>query len=259
MISARSIFEEIRSNDESFQLFCSVAAKGESQGGWENERIAALTVDPTFAAKIAVHGADETKHGRIFDTLLRKRNLERGPVPADTDYCMLLEQSGIGLAHQRLREERPLEEEELLRYLVHSRVTEQRAHEEIEQQRVLFADDPDLGKAVRSIAADEVRHLDYCHEELLRFAERGHEALIRRMLRVYARAEIRTYRDVSLAVMGRMGRILGWSRLRLALLRFAIQTIYLTERLWSWRRMVSLRPPGRPNALGATPSPAGGP
>jgi rubrerythrin len=254
LLSARSIFEEIRSNDESFRLFCSVAAKGESQGGWENERIAELTRDPTFAARIRRHGADETKHGRIFASLLRKRTLEPGEVPDDTDYCMLLERRGIGLAHARLRRDEPLSDEELLRYLVHSRVTEQRAMEEIRQQRDLFGDDPELGKAVRTIADDEDRHLDYCHEELLRFAECGHRALIRRMLREYALVEIRTYRDVSLAVMGRMGRILGWSRLRFAILRLAIRSIYVIERLWTWRRMTSLHPPARPHALDAPQS-----
>ncbi len=257
MLTARQIFEEIRSNDESFRLFCSVAAKGEAQGGWENERIAALTKDSVLAAKIALHGADETKHGRIFDSLLRRRGLERGPVPEDTDYCMLLERRGIGLAHERLRGEQPLEDEELLRYLIHSRVTEQRAFEEIAQQRKLFGDDPELGKAVRTIGADEDRHLDYCHEELLRFEARGHKDLIRRMLRAYARVEIRTYRDVSLAVMGRMGRILGWSRVRMALMAAAIQARYVIERAWTWRRMTKLRPPGRPNALGAASRPAG--
>ncbi len=254
MLSARSIFEEIRSNHETFRLFCSVAAKGESQGGWENERIAALTRDATFAAKIRRHGADEAKHGRIFDSLLRKRGLERGDVPEDTDYCLLLERRGIGLAHERLRGEEPLADAELLRYLVHSRVTEQRALEEIRQQRRFFGDDPDLGKAVRTIEADEERHLDYCHEELLRFSRSGHGPLIRRMLREYALVEIRTYRDVSLAVMGCMGRILGWSRLRLAVLGLGIRSLYAVERLWTWRRMAALRPPARPNALGAAPT-----
>lgn len=42
MLSAKSLFQEILDNDESFRLFCSIAASGESQGGWENGRIAAL-------------------------------------------------------------------------------------------------------------------------------------------------------------------------------------------------------------------------
>jgi hypothetical protein len=69
MFSARTIFEEIFDNDEAFQLFCSIAASGESQGGWENGRITALVPDSqaSLAPKIARHSADEDKHGRIFN------------------------------------------------------------------------------------------------------------------------------------------------------------------------------------------------
>jgi hypothetical protein len=249
-LSARAIYEEIRSNDETYRLFCSIAAKGESQGGWENGRIAALTLDRELAAKIAQHGADEDKHGKLFLSLLRKRGLEPIAVPAAADYCIRLEQAGIGLAHARLREERPLGEEELLEYLVHSRVTEQRAAEEVQQQLAIFRDDPEIGKAVQMIAGDEEIHLAYCHEELLRMAERGHGPLIRRMLREYALVEIRTYRDVSLAVMGRMGEVLGWSGAKRLVLGMGIRAIYLIERLFRWRRMTTLRPPEIPNPFG---------
>ena len=242
-LSARAIYEEIRSNDESFRLFCSIAAKGEAQGGFENARIAALCADAELAPKIARHGADEDKHGRIFLSLLRKRGLETVPVPASADYCMLLERQGIGLAHERLREERPLGEEELLRYLVHSRVTEQRAAEEVAQQVAVFGGDPELGKAVRTIADDERNHLAYCHEELSRFEAKGHGALVRRMLREYALAEIRVYRDVSLAVTRRMGEILGWPASKRAVLGFGIRAIWVVERLLTWRRLATLAPP----------------
>jgi rubrerythrin len=249
-LTARAIYEEIRSHDESFRLFCSIAAKGETQGGVENARIAELTRDPELAAKIVRHGADEDKHGKIFLSLLRKRGLETTPVPSAADYCMLLERQGIGLSHARLSEDRELGDEELLAYLVHSRVTEQRAAEEVQQQLEIFRDDPELGKAVRTIAGDEENHLAYCHEELLRFVAMGHGQRVRRMLRRYALAEIRTYRDVSLAVMGRMSEILGWSVAKRGVLRFGIRAIYVIERLFTWRRMTSLRPPARANALG---------
>ena len=39
---ARTIYGEIFDNDEAFGLFCSIAASGEAQGGWENGKIAAL-------------------------------------------------------------------------------------------------------------------------------------------------------------------------------------------------------------------------
>ncbi|MGY5120851.1 ferritin-like domain-containing protein [Streptomyces sp. 900105755] len=259
MLSARSLFQEILDNDESFRLFCSIAASGESQGGWENARIAAL-VPPSecgLAPKITRHGADEDKHGRIFHALLRKRGLAPVPVPADTDYTMILERHGIGLAHDRLRADRPLTVPDIVAYLAHSRVTEQRASEQMGLLRRYFAGHPDVGRAVRMISADEDRHLAYCHEELLRFAAAGHGRTIQRTLRTCALAEIRIYRDVSLAVMAHMGRILGWPRARSALLASGIHAVYAYERAAGWRRMVSLRMPEHRNPLGgpATPAP----
>ena len=259
MLSAKSLFQEILDNDESFALFCSIAAGGESQGGWENARIAAL-VPPDqrdLAPKIARHGADEDKHGRIFNALLRKRGLEPVPVPPETDYTMLLERGGIGLAHDRLRADRPLTVQDIVVYLAHSRVTEQRAAEQMQLLCKHFADHPDLGRAVRMISADEDNHLAYCHEELLRFARAGHGRAIQRTLRESALAEIRVHRDVSLAVMAHMGRILGWSKARSAALAAGIHAVYAWERFAGWRRMVSLRMPERRDALGgpATPAP----
>ncbi|MFZ4132235.1 ferritin-like domain-containing protein [Streptomyces cellulosae] len=259
MLSAKSLFQEILDNDESFALFCSIAASGESQGGWENARIAALVPESQrdLAPKITRHGADEDKHGRIFNALLTKRGLEPVPVPPETDYTMLLERNGIGLAHDKLKHDEPLTVQDIVTYLAHSRVTEQRASEQMELLRKHFADHPDIGRAVRMISNDEDSHLAYCHEELLRFAYAGHGRAIQRTLRACALAEIRVYRDVSLAVMGNMGRVLGWPKPKAALLAAGIHAVYLYERLGGWRRLVSLRMPERRDALGgpATPEP----
>ncbi|WP_133913513.1 ferritin-like domain-containing protein [Streptomyces sp. NBC_00582] len=258
MLSAKSLFQEILDHDESFALFCSIAAGGETQGGWENARIAAL-VPPDqrdLAPKIARHGADEDKHGRIFNALMRKRGLRSVPVPPETDYTMLLERGGIGLAHDRLRADRPLTVQDIVTYLAHSRVTEQRASEQMDLLRRHFADHPDIGRAVRMISDDEDNHLAYCHEELLRFAYAGHGRAIQRTLRACALAEIRIYRDVSLAVMAHMGRILGWPKPKSAVLAAGIQAVYAWERFAGWRRMVSLEMPERRDALGGSPTPA---
>ncbi|MGW2762941.1 ferritin-like domain-containing protein [Streptomyces sp. NPDC001275] len=260
MLSPRSLFQEIVDHDESFRLFCSIAAGGEAQGGWENGRIAALVPpgERGLAPKIARHGADEDKHGRIFRALLRKRGLEPVPVPPETDYPMLLERRGIGLPHERLRTDEPLTVEDLVAYLAHSRVTEQRA---CEQMRLLcrhFGDHPGIGRAVRMIADDEDNHLAYCHEELLRLAAAGYGRTIQRTLHACALAEIRVHRDVSLAVMSRMGRILGWSAARSALLAAGIHAVYAYERLVGRRRMVTLRMPERRDALGGPAAPAPG-
>ncbi len=252
MLSAKSLFQEILDHDESFRLFCSIAASGESQGGWENARIAALVPENArgLAPKITRHGADEDKHGRIFNALLKKRGLEPVAVPPETDYTMLLEKRGIGLAHDKLKSDQPLTDQDIVTYLSHSRVTEQRASEQMDMLRRHFADHPDLGRAVRMISADEDNHLAYCHEELLRLAAQGHDRAIRRTLRECALAEIRIYRDVSLAVMDRMGRLLGWPRPKAALLAAGVHAVYAWERIAGWRRMVSLRMPERRDALG---------
>ncbi|MGJ5829281.1 hypothetical protein [Streptomyces ossamyceticus] len=252
MLSAKSLFQEIIDDDESFRLFCSIAASGESQGGWENARIAALVPESerALAPRITRHGADEDKHGRIFNALMRKRGLEPVEVPPETDYTMLLERDGIGLAHEKLKADQALTERDIIVYLSHSRVTEQRASEQMVLLRKHFADHPEIGKAVRMISDDEDNHLAYTHEELLRFAAAGHGRLIQRTLRECALAEIAVYRDVSLAVMAHMGRVLGWPKAKSAVLAAGIHAVYAYERAFGWRRMVTLEMPERRDALG---------
>ncbi|AZK93318.1 MULTISPECIES: ferritin-like domain-containing protein [Streptomyces] len=258
MLSARSLFQEILDNDDSYRLFCSIAASGEAQGGWENARIAALV--PTglrdLAPRITRHGADEDKHGRIFNALLRKRGLDPVPVPPEADYTMLLERRGIGLAHEKLGREETLTEQDIVVYLSHSRVTEQRAADQMIMLVRYFGDHPEVGKAIRMISHDEDNHLAYCHEELLRLTAAGHGPAIRRILRSCALAEIRIYRDVSLAVMERMGGLLGWSPTKAAVLTAGVHAMYLYERLGGWRRMVRLRMPERRGALDGPAAPA---
>jgi hypothetical protein len=252
MLTIRAIYEEIFDNDQAFQLFCSIAASDEAQGGWENGRIAALVPASCedLAPKIARHGTDEEKHGRIMDALLRKRGLERVAVPSDTDYTMRLEAAGIGLAHSLLRSEETLTERDIVSYLAHSRVTEQRASEQMRMLRKYAGQRPDISRAVRMISNDEDNHLAYCHEELLRLGKAGHQQFIERTLRTSALAEIAVYRDVSAAVMVHLGRLLGWSRAKSDFIAAGIQAVYGYERLGGWRRMVSLRMPSRRNALG---------
>ncbi|GAA3135393.1 ferritin-like domain-containing protein [Streptomyces rectiviolaceus] len=260
MLSARSVFEEILDNDESFQLFCSIAASGESQGGWENGRIAALLPESQRALthKVTRHGADEDKHGRIFNALLKKRGLAPVPVPPETDYTRLLERQGIGLAHEKLRREEPLTERDVVVYLSHSRVTEQRAADQMDMLVTYFGDHPEVGKAITMICHDEDNHLAYCHEELLRLAAAGQGRMILDTLHECARAETRVYRDVSLAVMGHMGRILGWPKPKSVALASGVNAISAYERLGGWRRMVSLKMPERRDALGGPATTAAG-
>lgn len=251
MLSTRSIFLEIRRDPRAFQLLMSIAAKGETQGGWENERIAALTPDPALARKVLRHGADETKHGLMFSKLLRKAGLDEVPVPADADYCMMLESRGIGLPHGRLGRDEPLGLEEILQYLVHSKVTEERAFDEVNRLLRVFGGDAELAPSLRVIAEDEINHLCYAHEELLRLSGQGHGDRIAGMLKAYALAEIRVYRDVGLAFVRHMAALLGWNRPKQWLLKLGVSAAYILERTLAWRRLAALRPPLRSNAMGS--------
>jgi hypothetical protein len=244
MLSARSVFQEIVDNDDAFRLFCSIAAAGEAQGGWENGVIAARLPEQLayLAPKVLRHGADEDKHGRLFLALLRRRDLTACDVPAATNYTMLLEERGMGVSHRVLAGDAPLEQQDVIDYLVHSRVTEQRASEQMNLLVRHFADHPTVGRTVRMIAADEQRHLAYCQQELLRLRADGAGSL-RRALRACAREEVEVHRGVSLAVTAQLGALLGWSRAKRALLGLAIRVVAVYERLWGWRRFVTLREP----------------
>ena len=253
MLSTKSIFQEIRNNPEAFSLLLSIASKGEFQGGWENERIAALTEDAEFAQKIRRHGADESKHGLMFSKLLRKAGLENVAVPLEADYCMRLEQRGVGLSHDRLVKEIPLSADELLIYLAHSKITEERAAEEVQRLLKAFQDDGQITPTLCVIAEDEINHLSYAHEELLKLSRRGQWQEINIMLKAYALVEIEVYRDVGLVFVDHMSSILGWGKSKQWLLKLGVLATYLIERTITWRRLVALRMPLRTNAMGEIP------
>lgn len=254
MLSTSSIFQSIHNNPQAFRLLLSIAAKGEYQGGWENERIAELTTDAVLSGKIRRHGTDETKHGLMFTKLLQRAGLDTVPVPPDADYCKLLESKGMGLSHERLQQKQPLNESELLAYLVHSKVTEERAAEEVDRLLKVFRNDPTLAPTLSIIADDEVNHLAYCHEELLRLSAQGRRSEIAQLLEEYAQVEIRVYREVSLAFVKHMGDLMSWGKLLRGLLTLGVWASFWMESTLTWPRLVALRPPVRQNAMGEKPS-----
>lgn len=244
MLTARSVFREIIGDDKTFQLFASIAAVGEAQGGWENAEIASRLPDSLrqLKPKVIRHGQDEDKHGRIFVGLLRNRGLSPCPVPDDVNYTALLERRGIGIGHQALRRAALLEERDVVVYLAHSRVTEQRASEQMATLRKYFGADPRLGRALSVISADEDNHLAYSNEELLNLVGGSLGPSIREELVSCAHAEIDVYRDVSLAFVRRVGALLHWSRAKRAMLMLGVHVLHRYERSWGWRRMVKLTP-----------------
>lgn len=169
---------------------------------------------------------------------------------------MLLERRGIGLSHARLADDRALADEEIVLYLAHSRVTEQRAAEQVGRMLDCLGEDPELSRGLTIVADDEVDHLAYRHEELIRFRDAGHAGFVRATLERYALAEVAVNREVSLAFVRSIRGILGWPAWKRALLAFGAQAAWAADRLWRWRRMVRLAQPTGPDPLGGEGRPA---
>ena len=80
---------------------------------------------------------------------------------------------GLGVAHSQLRRDEKLSERDILAYLAHSRVTDQRTSEQMRALRKYANSGQDIARAVTMISRDEDNHLAYCHEELFRLAADG--------------------------------------------------------------------------------------
>lgn len=245
MLSPRRLFLEIHDHDEAFRLLCSLAAAGGARRGAEYARVASLVADPALASKIARDGAERERQARIFTGLLRKRGLRESEPPEEMDHRAQLRRLGVGLAPGRLRCQEPLSDGDLVDHLVMGRVTGQRDAEGIHLMRGALAARPDMDRALRVVGHEETGRLADCHTELLRLTAADPElaARARNGLRRAARTESRVHRDASLALMARMGGILGWRDSKSALLRWGIHASYVYERCLGWRRMTRLRLP----------------
>jgi hypothetical protein len=110
-LSARAVFEEIIDNDEAFQFFCSIAASGEAQGGWENSRIAALVpaAYQDLAPKITRHAPTRQTRPHLHRTAAPTRPFHRTGSARDRLHDAARKR-GFGVAHEELRDNQPLSE-----------------------------------------------------------------------------------------------------------------------------------------------------
>ena len=136
MLSASSVFEEIFRDDEAFALFCSIAASGEAQGGWENGRIAALVprvAVRTWRRRSPGMAPTRTSTGASSMRCCASAAWSRSPVPEDDRLHHAARGSGASAWPTAgcVRDEE-LTEQDIVAYLAHSRVTEQRASEQMQ-------------------------------------------------------------------------------------------------------------------------------
>lgn len=184
MVSAKADFEEILDNDEAFS--CSArsrpATRPRAAGRTAGSRPSCPRRTRTWRPRSP--GTAPTRTSTAGTSTRCCAGGAWSPCPCRRDRLHRAARgSGPGLAHHQLRRHKKLTESGIIMYLAHSRVTEQRASEQMQSLRKYAGSRQDVGRAIRMISHDENTHLAYCQEELLRLASAGHAGTIGRTLR----------------------------------------------------------------------------
>ncbi len=252
MFSEDQFFKDILANPEAKRFMLNSLSTGETEGGKDLHRVAEHCVDPELKVKVERHFRDEIKHGVLFAKHLRAMGHEPTPLDPALDYDKQLQALDFGTSVARINDPRPFDEEDWILFFVGSKVTEETANRDMPTLRRGFESDLDLLQTMDEVMEDEVRHVTYATEELQRLAARGHAERIDRMLKRHRRLEARAYRNVSVAFIDRITRILGYP----FILRWTMKTACHVQYLWK----LAFPGPGleAPRA-GILPSPAPAP
>ncbi len=210
MFSEEQFFKDILANPEAKRFMLNSLSTGETEGGKDLHRVAEHCVDPELKVKVERHYRDEIKHGVLFGKHLRTMGYEPTPLDPALDYDKQLQALDFGTSVARIEDPRPFDDEDWVLFFVGSKVTEETANRDMPTLRRGFESDPDLLRTMDEVMEDEVRHVTYATEELQRLAAKGHAERIDRMLKRHRRLEARAYRNVSVAFIDRITRILGY-------------------------------------------------
>jgi rubrerythrin len=161
----------------------------DAEGNGENgffEHILAHVDDPSLHKLIAKHRDDELRHEQLFLGARDKSGLDVGPVPNELKLIDRLDRAVGGFFSQPIRDRRDI----MQAYLM-LQVIEERALTQFALFEVAFRDvDPETADIIAEIAADEDRHLKYCHAIARRYApdERTQTETLRELRQLEARA-----------------------------------------------------------------------
>lgn len=185
---------------------------GEADSAVDLDRVAEHVPDPVLSRRIYRHFAEEQKHARLFRQHLEAQGFRCSPLPAELDYERYVQRYGMGTPKARLDDPRPFDADDLILFFCGSKAGEERACAEMEGLIRDLAGDPETAAVLRTIHADELRHVSYATLELQRLADAGHRPQVLRQLRRARRAEARAHRAVSRAFMERLLGLLGVPR-----------------------------------------------
>lgn len=125
-----------------------------------------LVDDPKLAKMIERHREDELRHGRLFRECMARTGVDPGPVPVELRAIDRVAEALGGFF------DRPLEgpRDVMTAYLV-LQVLEERALEQFPMYARAFRGiDAQTARTFEEVAADEERHLRYCHAISRRYA-----------------------------------------------------------------------------------------
>jgi len=210
VFSEDQFFKDILANPEAKRFMLNSLSTGETEGGKDLHRVSEHCVDPELKVKVERHYRDEIKHGVLFAKHLRAQGHEPTPLDSALDYDKQLQALDFGTSVARIDDPRPFDEEDWILFFVGSKVTEETANRDMPTLRRGFESDLDLLQTMDEVMEDEVRHVTYATEELQRLAAKGHAVRIDRMLKRHRRLEAKAYRNVSVAFIDRITRILGY-------------------------------------------------
>lgn len=228
MFSEEQFFKDILANPEAKRFMLNSLSTGETEGGKDLHRVAQHCVDPELKVKVERHYRDEIKHGVLFGKHLRAMGHEPTPLDPALDYDKQLQALDFGTSVARIEDPRPFDDEDWILFFVGSKVTEETANRDMPTLRRGFESDAELLATMDEVMEDEVRHVTYATEELQRLAAKGNAERVDRMLKRHRRLEAKAYRNVSVAFIDRITRILGYP----FYLRWVMKTACHVTYLW---------------------------
>jgi len=212
VLTRRSFFQRLLANQGAREFLMNSLAVGEADSATDLDRVAEHVQDEVLSRKIYRHHAEEKRHARLFGKRLSELGFAAQPLPVELDYERYVQRFGMGTPKSRIDDPRPFDEDDIILFFSGSKAGEERACAEMEGLIEALVEDPETVKVLRLIHADEIRHVSYATEELLRIAARGRRARVLQTLRAARRAEARAHRHVSRAFMRHLMQMLGYSR-----------------------------------------------
>lgn len=142
----------------------------------QDRRILERISDEALRAEVLEHLDDEVRHAQLWRDYLEARGElpEEGSLPFG-DFVGMLRAAGWLPAPERLAEERPLEDEELMAFFAIIHVVETQAVRQMVLFRKVLRErgDSDLDTLISSILRDEGRHMAYSKRALHRIGAKG--------------------------------------------------------------------------------------